>query len=80
MKYTNFEYRLIKDVGAAINKFSLIKENDYVAVALSGGKDSYALLEILNLRLNHIPIKYKLIAVHVDFTDNDEQIQNIKKL
>lgn len=52
-------------VGKTINQFQLIEENDRVLVGLSGGKDSLALLGILNERIKFIPIDYKIFPVHV---------------
>lgn len=52
--------------GKAINHYGLIEEGDRIAVAVSGGKDSMLLLRLLRDRLRRIPIKYEVIAVHVD--------------
>lgn len=54
-----------KTVGRAVNTYSLIKGDDSVAVALSGGKDSLVLLETLANRRKRLPVTYKLTAVHV---------------
>ena len=54
-----------KTVGRAINDYSLIKENDKVLVALSGGKDSLVMLDTISNRRKRLPIKYELLAVHV---------------
>jgi tRNA 2-thiocytidine biosynthesis protein TtcA len=75
----NFQFNLMKKVGLSINKYSLIKDKDTVVVALSGGKDSYALLDILHTRLKHLPIKYNLIGLHVDFGYNKKEVEEIKK-
>jgi tRNA 2-thiocytidine biosynthesis protein TtcA len=56
---------IIKKVGKTINKFNLIEGKDTVAVGISGGKDSLALLSILNERLKHIPVFYTLIPVFI---------------
>jgi len=53
-------------VGKAIHKYNMINDGDHIAVGLSGGKDSMVLLNILYKRLSFIPIKYKLLAIHID--------------
>jgi len=46
--------------------YKMLSEGDKIAVAVSGGKDSLALLRILNDRRGFVPIKYSLVAVHID--------------
>ncbi|MGQ9483785.1 MAG: tRNA lysidine(34) synthetase [Desulfosoma sp.] len=55
-----------KLVGKAIHHYDLIHPEDRIAVAVSGGKDSLLLLWLLRERLRHVPIRYYLVAVHVD--------------
>lgn len=60
-------YRKIKkQTGQAIGDFNLIQEGDRIAVGVSGGKDSYSLLQILEQLRRRAPIKYELVAVNVD--------------
>lgn len=53
-------------MGRAISRYGLIEHQDRIAVALSGGKDSFSLLSLLKDRLKRIPIHYELIAIHLD--------------
>ncbi len=53
-------------LGKAVREYDMINNGDRVAVAVSGGKDSMALLYMLKERLNWIPIRYDLLAVHLD--------------
>ncbi len=46
--------------------YKMLADGDKIAVAVSGGKDSLTLLRILNDRRSFVPIKYELLAVHVD--------------
>jgi tRNA 2-thiocytidine biosynthesis protein TtcA len=60
-------YRKIKKkTGQAIGDFGLIEAGDRIAVAVSGGKDSYAMLHVLDQLRQRAPIDYELIAVNVD--------------
>ena len=53
-------------MGKALHRYNLIDDGDRILVALSGGKDSLALMWILNERLPRIPIKYELFPVYID--------------
>jgi len=60
------EFYISKRVGKAILDYNMLSDRDKIAVAVSGGKDSLALLCILNDRKKFVPIKYELLAVHID--------------
>ena len=67
MLLNNSHFRKVKKLtGKAIGVFGLIEDGDRIAVAVSGGKDSYALLHILEQLRRRAPIQYELIAVNVD--------------
>jgi tRNA 2-thiocytidine biosynthesis protein TtcA len=63
----NAHFRKVKKLtGQAVGDFNLIEEGDRIAVAVSGGKDSYVMLHILQELRRRAPINYELIAVNVD--------------
>ena len=60
------EKRLCRLVGQAIAEFNMIEDGDRVMVCLSGGKDSYSMLEILLLLKERAPINFDIVAVNLD--------------
>ncbi|NBW25998.1 MAG: tRNA 2-thiocytidine(32) synthetase TtcA, partial [Betaproteobacteria bacterium] len=57
------EKRLCRQVGQAIMDFGMIEEGDRVMVCVSGGKDSYGMLDILLKMQQRAPVNFALIAV-----------------
>jgi tRNA 2-thiocytidine biosynthesis protein TtcA len=63
---TDLEARLAKQVTRAITEHNLIEDGDRVMVGLSGGKDSWALMQILDVLRRRAPIEFSLVAVNID--------------
>lgn len=60
------EFYISKRVGKAMTDYQMLSNGDKILVAVSGGKDSLTMLNVLNDRRKFVPVKYELLAVHVD--------------
>ena len=60
------EKRIVRLTAQAIADYDMIREGDKVMVAMSGGKDSYVLLEVLRKLQARAPVHFDIIAVHVN--------------
>ena len=63
---TELEARIAKKVTRAITEYHLIENGDRVMVGLSGGKDSWALMQMLDVLRRRAPIEFSLVAVNID--------------
>ena len=75
---TPLESKLARKVTKAIHDFNLIEDGDRVMVGLSGGKDSWALIQILDVLRKRAPISFSIVAVNIDSGYEDFQHGTIK--
>ncbi|MED7788424.1 tRNA 2-thiocytidine(32) synthetase TtcA [Francisella sp. 19X1-34] len=60
------EKQILRKTAQAINQYNMIEDGDKIMICLSGGKDSYCLLEMLILLQQKAPIKFDIVAVNLD--------------
>lgn len=63
---SKLERRLLRRMIRTNKTYRLLEEGDRVMVAISGGKDSYTLLDLLNKARKRLPFRYEVVAVHLD--------------
>src|SRR5258708_16137263 len=63
---SRLEKKLLRDTGRAIADFGLIEPGDRILVGISGGKDSFTLLHLLQHLQRSAPIEFSLVACNLD--------------
>ncbi|MFN3550296.1 MAG: ATP-binding protein [Endomicrobiia bacterium] len=70
---------VLKKVGKALGNYEMLKNEDNILVALSGGKDSLALIDILKEKQKKLPFKFNIFAATIDYGFIDPESQNSLK-
>ena len=76
---SKLEARLAREVTHAMSTFDLVEDGDVVMVGLSGGKDSWALMPLLDVLRRRAPVSFSLVAVNVDSGYTDYKHQEIAR-
>ena len=70
---------MAKKVGKAIGDYKMLQDGDRVLLGVSGGKDSLTLLRLLMLKKDRPPVKFSLVAAHIDFGMNGDLPDRLEK-
>jgi tRNA 2-thiocytidine biosynthesis protein TtcA len=65
-------------VGKAIHTYQMIQDGDRILVGVSGGKDSLTLLHLLHERRKRVPVRYDLVALHIDLGFDSGGTESLK--
>jgi tRNA 2-thiocytidine biosynthesis protein TtcA len=63
---SKLERKIVRKVGAAVGDFEMIQDGDEILVAVSGGKDSLSMLEVLRLLGRRSPVRFSMTAVTIE--------------
>jgi tRNA 2-thiocytidine biosynthesis protein TtcA len=69
---------LSKKIGKAITDYNMIDDGDRILIAVSGGKDSLSLLRIMEQRRSFVPVRYEVVAAHIDMGYHCQQTRALR--